>query len=233
MATKQALDNAVEAETDAFDPLDDIFGMRPEDAKDAIFLPSSPFAVRFNCQAGQFAIGDAKFLGNKTEISIVHVVRYFGDLGKTKGEEWMQIFFVPAPGSDAAWPRNTVCVAYIKTRSLSAFQMQVTQLISKGINPAEGIFKIGFEQHNGEDSRRYYSVTWEWRERQEGEELAQLEEIRAFKRARPTLADFRGTAAMVQIDGMPAEELAILQESARAEKAALAGNGERKLLAAS
>lgn len=190
--------------------LDGIFGTKPQDA---IFLPSQPFQVRFNCKAGQLAVSEDEFLGNSAEISVIKVARFFGDLGRTKNAEWLQVFYVAAPGSTAI-PANTVCCSYIKTRSLSQFQQVITRLLADGQNPAHGIFKVGFKHHSNGD-RDYYSVSWDWRERSGEAELEQFDQIAAFMESRPTLMDSRIAAGMVCIDGMSQEELELLMATAR------------------
>lgn len=65
-----------------------VFGTRP---KDSIFIPQVPFAVRNDCQVGQWKVGDEDFRGNKIEISIIKVAQYFGSMGKTKNTQWMQV----------------------------------------------------------------------------------------------------------------------------------------------
>jgi hypothetical protein len=190
--------------------LSNIFGVKPTDA---VFLPSAPYAVRFNCQAGQLALGEDDFLGNATEISIIKVSRYFGTLGRTQNAEWLQIFYIPAPGCDFL-PANTVCVSYIKTRSVGQFQQCVTRLMGNGVNPAEGVFKVSFARHASGD-RNYYSVKWDWRERDGEAETAQLEQIASFMQGNPPLADLTGTREMLCIDGLSAEEVATLIETTR------------------
>jgi hypothetical protein len=196
--------------------LDSIFGTKP---KDAIFLPSQPYQVRFNCKSGQLAISEDDFLGKEAEISVLKVSRWFGDLGKTRGAEWLQLFYVPAPGCDIL-PSNTVCISYVKTRSLSQFQQVITRLLSEGQNPATGVFKVSFVHHvNGE--RDYYSVKWEWRDRDGEAEAQQLEQIVGFMQGGPILADPRAASGMVCIDGLTQEEIATLMEAAREERKAL------------
>lgn len=196
MATKQ---------TAQFNALSNVFGTKPEGA---IFLPSSPYQVRFNCQSGQLAISEAEFLGNKAEISILKVARFFGDLGKTRGEQWLQLFYVAAPGCTIL-PRDTVCCSYMKTRSLDQFQQVVTKLLADGANPATGIFTVSFKHHSNGD-RNYYSVAWDWRERDGEAEAKQLEAIAAFMESGPNLIDTRTAASLVQIDGLSQEELELL-----------------------
>ena len=91
-----------------------VFGTRP---KDSIFLPQVPFALRNDCQCGLWKVGDEDFRGNEVEISIIKVGQFFGSLGQAKNTQWMKIWFVPAPGCKNL-PSNTVCMTYIKTRSI-------------------------------------------------------------------------------------------------------------------
>jgi hypothetical protein len=174
-----------------------VFGTKPQDA---IFLPPQPFAVRLNCQTGQVALTEDEFLGTSLEISIIKVARYFGDLGKTKQTEWLQIFFVPAPTCKIL-PANTVCVSYIKTRSLSQFAQTITRLMENG-EPAEGIFVLSFLSHTNDRGQPYKSVKFDWRERKTTVEKKQLELIAAFMQTKPTLADTNGTREMVCIDAL-------------------------------
>ncbi len=187
-----------------------VFGTKPQDA---IFLPPQPFAVRLNCQTGQIALSENEFLGDSLEISIIKVARYFGDLGKTKQAEWLQIFFVPAPASKIL-PANTVCVSYIKTRSLAQFAQTITRLMENG-EPAEGIFMLSFLSHTNAQGQPYKSVKFDWRERKVAPEKKQLELIAAFMQSKPVLADTNGTREMVCLDGVAASEVQQMIEAVK------------------
>jgi hypothetical protein len=170
-----------------------VFGTKP---KDSIFNPSQPYAVRLNCQAGQIAIGDDEFLGNSMEISIIGVNHLFGSLGKTRDTDWMQIFYIPAP-SCKILPKDTVCVSYIKTRSLSQFTQKITQLMESG-EPAEGIFMISFLSHQNGKGDPYKSVKFDWKPRKTAEEKKQLEMIAGFMQSNPNLGDSNGSREMIR-----------------------------------
>jgi len=170
-----------------------VFGKKP---MNSIFLPDRPYAVRFNCQAGQLALSEDEFLGKEAEISIIACRHWYGSLGKTQNTEWLQLFFIPAP-SCKFLPRNTVCVSYIKTRSLSQFHQLITRLLAEDTNPAEGIFKVSFLSHTNSEGQPYKSVKFEWRERQTPEEIAQLEQIAEFLAGKPVLQDLDATRNMV------------------------------------
>lgn len=178
--------------------LANVFGSKPANA---IYLPDAPYAVRFNCQAGQLALSETDFLGKEAEISVIKVSRYFGSLGRTRNVAWMQLFYVPAPNCKIL-PSNTVCVSYIKTRSLSALQQTVTRLVGEGVNPAEGVFKVGFIRHANGD-RNYASVRFEWRNRKGSTETNQLSQIAAFVESGPQLLDLDGTREMMCVDDLP------------------------------
>ena len=145
-----------------------VFGTRP---KDSIFLPTTPFAVRNDCAIGNWKVGDDDMRGKTIEISIIKVSQHFGSLGKTKNTQWLQIFFVPAPGCDNL-PSNTVCLTYLKSRSISQFSQKITELMESG-EPALGIFIGSFEKHSNEYGT-YYSVKWDWKERKTEPEKKQL-----------------------------------------------------------
>ena len=187
-----------------------VFGTRP---KDSIFLPTTPFAVRNDCSVGNFKVGDDDFRGNTIEISIIKVSQYFGSLGKTKNAQWLQIFFVPAPGCDNL-PFNTVCLTYLKSRSISQFSQKITELMESG-EPALGIFTASFEKHTNEYGT-YYSVIWDWRERKSEAEKKQLKLIASFLSTKPQLVDL--STNLIPIDGMSPEEIELMIRSAKSEQ---------------
>jgi hypothetical protein len=191
--------DAIEQEQDV---LDSIFGVKP---KGSIFLPSQPLSVRLDCKDGQLTLGEDSPLGKTAEISVLKVTRWFGDMGMTKGAEWLQIFYVGAPQCDTL-PKDTVCVSFLKTRSLGQFQRVITTLLAAGTNPAKGIFGVSFADHvSGQN--RYKSVKFEYRERTEGE-MEQLQAIGDFMAGNPRLVDVR--PGLQCIDGMSAEEIEFL-----------------------
>lgn len=186
-----------------------VFGKRP---KDGIFLPQIPYAIRNDCQKGEWKIGDDDYRGNVLEMSIIKVSQMFGTLGKTRNALWMQIWFIPAPASADILPANTVCCTHIKTRSISQFSSKVTELMALG-EPAEGILVGSFEKHSG-DMGVYYSLKWDWRKRDTPEELGQLAQIVEFMETNPPLIDM--TTGLLCIDGMSNEEIEILMRTVKA-----------------
>lgn len=168
-----------------------VFGTKP---KDSIFLPSQPLGVRLNCQVGKIAISEDEYLGNTMEISIIGINEMFGSLGKTRDAEWLQIFFIAAP-TCTFLPSSTVCVSYIKTRSISQFTQKIIQLMEHG-EPAMGIFQVSFLSHQNSNGDPYKSVKFDWRAREDGAEKKQLEQIIGFMQTNPILADSNGTREM-------------------------------------
>jgi hypothetical protein len=86
----------------------------------------------------------------------------------------LQVWFVAVPTCEIL-PKNTICLTYLKKRSIAQFSQKVTELMESG-EPALGIFQGSFLKHSG-DKGDYYSVVWDWREREAEEEIEQLEHI--------------------------------------------------------
>jgi len=122
------------------------------------------------------------------------------------------VWFVPAPGdAPGALPQNTVCLTYIKTRSISQFSQKITELMQSG-EPALGIFIAGFEKHSNEYGT-YFSVNWDWRERQGDEETKQLQLIEVFMQSSPALVDLSNAQNLIALDGLNSVEVQKLLES--------------------
>jgi hypothetical protein len=199
-----------------------VFGTRPTNA---ICLPDIPYSVRFNCKDGAGGI----FVGgsdpqhrksnpeDKIDINIIKVSKYFGTLGKTENVLWIQIFFIPAPNVPTEMlPPNTVCVGYIKKQSISAL-FNTVQVAMNSCEPASGIFTLGFQKEVGA-SGSYYSVCFNWRERQTDEEKRQLELIDGFMTEYgDQLIDLESTRMLTCVDGWSAVAVNTLIARTRGE----------------
>ena len=145
-----------------------------------------------------------------------------GNLGKTQGEVWLQIFFVPVPGlpSSEKLPQNTVCVTYLKKRSINQFSETLYKVMETA-EPALGIFTGSLIKHTS-DLGDYYSVKFDWRERETDEEIEQLEMIANFLAIEPELIDLDRTNNMTLVEGKSQSEIQEIIESykQRAEAAA-------------
>ncbi|PSF35968.1 hypothetical protein C7H19_14565 [Aphanothece hegewaldii CCALA 016] len=187
-----------------------VFGSRPQHS---IFLPQVPYNLRNDCKVGRWKVGEEEYLGKEIEISIIKVSQFFGTLGKTANSFWLQLWFVPAPRC-ADLPKNTVCLTYLKKRSIAQFSQKVTELMESG-EPALGLFKGSFVKHSG-DKGDYYSVAWDWRERETDEEISQLEQVADFMAATPKLVDL--SVNLIPIDGLSPDEIELIMSSAKAQE---------------
>ena len=186
-----------------------VFGTRPQQG---IFLPHVPFNLRNDLKVGNWKVGEDDYRGKEIEISILKVSQFFGNLGKTANAFWLQVWFVGAPNCSIV-PKNTICLTYLKGRSIAQFSQKVTELMEFN-EPALGLFKGSFLKHSG-DKGDYYSVIWDWRERETEEEMAQLEHIADFMATNPKLVDL--AVNLVPMDGLSPDEIELLVSSAKAQ----------------
>jgi hypothetical protein len=193
-----------------------VFGTRPDNA---ICLPDVPYSVRLNCRDGGLFVGGNEAPHRKTnpdqkvEISIIKAAKFFGTLGKTENVLWIQLFYLAAPSvPPEVLPKNTVCVSYIKKQSVAHLFNKVQEVMNHG-DPGLGIFNLGFNKEVGEKGT-YYTVTFDWRERQSDEEKQQLDLIAAFMSTYGNqLIDLEGTRSLTCVNGWTAEQLqAFMQE---------------------
>lgn len=151
----------------------------------------------------------------RSRISLIKAHKFYGELGKSRAH-WLQLWFVPSP-NEKKLPKNTVCVTYIKTRSLDDLSGKLIDLMTNETDPGEVIFKASFEKHTG-TLGNYYSVKWEYREREGDAEQKQLDTIRDFISSNPRLVDASKPETLVCTDGMTPEELETLDTTINALK---------------
>jgi hypothetical protein len=188
-----------------------VFGAKP---KDAILVPNFPIAVRNNCQAGQWTIGDTDY-GSKCSMTILKFSKFWGDLGQTQGATWGQIWFVAESGE---LPKGVVMVTYLKTQSLGDFNRLVTEVQARGVEPATGIFVPEFvkqssskpDANNVIKPVNYYSLKWSWQERTDWAMLDQASAVLADPANLSRMTDMEGTRMMQCIDGLAQDELSYL-----------------------
>jgi hypothetical protein len=208
-----------------------VFGTRPTDA---ICLPDVPYSVRLNCKDGGLFVGGNEAQHRKTnpdqkiDISIIKVSKFFGTLGKTENVLWIQLFFVAAPDVDSSiLPQNTVCCSYIKKQSIAHLFNKVQEVMEHG-DPGMGIFTLGFNREVGENGV-YYTISFDWKERDSVEEIQQLDLIAAFMSAyKEQLIDLEGTRDMTCVDNWTAQQL----QGLTAQRQELTGSSTRSLPAA-
>ena len=190
-----------------------IFGKKPAGS---IFLGDLPYSVRLNCKEGGSFVGGYESQHRRSnpeqplDIGIIKVAKYFGSLGKTENVCWLQLFYVPAPWVTFL-PKNTVCVSYLKKQSIGNLFNKVQEAMDFG-DPGLGIFTLKFNKEAGENGT-YYSIQFDWRERNTDEERQQLEAIISFLGAfGDRLIDPEGTREMIPIDGLTADQIAQLNQ---------------------
>ena len=187
-----------------------VFGTRPTDS---IYLPDIPYSVRLNCKDGGLFIGGFEAQHRKTtpdqkiDINIIKVSKFYGSIGKIKDTPWIQIFFIPAPNVDGViLPPNTVCCSYIKKQSINKLFNKVQEIMSEK-DPGLGIFSLSFNREVSEKGS-YYSINFDWRERETDEEKEQLNLIATFMSAyQNQLIDLDGTRDLICVDGWSAQQL--------------------------
>lgn len=206
-----------------------IFGTRPTDS---ISLPNVPYSARLNCKQGGIFVGGQEDINRRTkstdtiDIAIIKVAQFHGSLGMEYVGQWVQLFFVPAPGvSTKILPKNTVCVSYLKKQNISNLFNTVQDAMGDN-DPGTGIFTIGFEKQAGKENNSYYTVNFQWRERTGEDEDKQLQQIFGFLATNPTLVDLEGTRAMRCLEGLSAEEVEAVIEASENAKLLAASKGK-------
>ena len=188
-----------------------VFGAKP---KDALLVPEMPIAVRNNCQSGQWTIGDTDY-GSKCSMTILKFSKFFGNLGQTEQTLWGQIWFVAESGE---LPKGVVMATYLKSRGLSDFNLLVTSVQARGVEPATGIFVPNFIKHSGQKPDEsgvvkpinYYSLKWDWVERTDWAVIDQASAVLADSSNQSRMMDLEGTRMMQCIDGLAQDELSYL-----------------------
>lgn len=195
---------------------DSVFGSLP--TGNEIFIPDDAFAIRNNCQTGQWNLGGSQNLGNKLSFRALKFVRFFGSLGQTSNEMWGQLWFVAEPGCGEI-PQSIAALTYIKTRSLSNFLTLVNLIKARGVNPVSGIFTASFVKESraildslGNPSQgHYYYLSWDWSA--EKESAYSADQIRNAIAGVATKYDSIGTAQMVNFDVLPPTDQSTLLAS--------------------
>jgi hypothetical protein len=185
-------------------------GIFPKFDKEKINYPGFPYSIRNDCRGGigQWKVGSDDLIGNKLDVAILHFQKFYGNLGKTNGAEWLQLWFVGAPSEDKL-PKNTVCMTYIKSIGLRNFYSKIFQ-ISDNPDADALIFTLGFQKESNKHGD-YYSVTITDRPRKE-DEMGQLELIADFLETNPKLVDTSLPPSMVSLAEYDIEEAKTLIE---------------------
>lgn len=207
---------------------DSVFGAIP--SENEIFIPDAPFAIRNNCQIGQFTLGGSQQLGNKLSLRAIKFSRFFGDLGQTQNESWGQLWFVAEPGKSGDIPENILALTYIKTKSLSEFNNLVTRIMAQKINPATGVFTCAFVKESrmivGADGQamqgNYYSLAWSWQSSESFKSAYTDQQLLDVIAKSSGFSDLEGTANMICLDRLSSSERSQLVASRYSQNRAIA-----------
>ncbi len=95
-------------------------------------------------------------------------------------------------------------------------------------DPGMGIFTLGFNKETGENGT-YYTIDFDWRERESEEEKQQLDLIATFMSTyQAQLIDIEGTRDLTCVDGWTAQQL----QGLNAQRQEIEGSSTRSLPAA-
>lgn len=182
--------------------------------KNGLIIPSPTYAIRNNCQLGQWMKSDGTTpLGNKLDLSILHIERLYGDLGKTKAAHWLQIWAI----SPQVCGEAVVFVTYVKSIGLTILGNTILDCALDGKNPADLIFKTTFTPRSNEYGS-YFSLAFETTERAGDDPKRQ--EIEQFLSGCPLLMDTNLPSTLFIANDLDAGELEDELNRRRAERKA-------------
>lgn len=117
-----------------------------------LILPPMTYSIRNNCQVGFWMQSDGEtVIGKELSFCIVHIEQMYGDMGKTKGAHWVQLWGV----SDQVLKGKVVFCTYIKGRSLNLLGNKVLEAAVEEKNRAELLFHSKFLAQSNEFGTHY------------------------------------------------------------------------------
>jgi hypothetical protein len=195
-----------------------------------IIVPNPVVGVRNDCKAGQFKIGESRFLGDKLTVSLLcppvdYVGGFYSDrldmseAARKKVHFWKQIWFIAAPSEDKI-PQNTVFPMLIKTSSLA-------ELAAFGLLEAGGVFhsvlcEISFKPKSNDIGATYFMLVFKGLPRKSKEDKDQIKLIESFLEDMPILYDASLPAGMIPATGLNQEQINNLLNGAIETKALVA-----------
>lgn len=183
-------------------------------SKSNLILPSPSYSIRNNCQLGQWTKSDGvTILGNKLDMSILHVERLFGDLGKTRNAHWLQVWGI----SPQVCGEGVVFVTYVKSMSLTILGNTILDCALDGKNPEDLIFKTSFTPRSNEYGS-YFTLAFDAQERDSDD--PKREEINRFLGSIPTFLDTNVPNSLFLVGDMDQSELDAELAKRRAERKA-------------
>ncbi|MEB3191152.1 MAG: hypothetical protein VKL42_12495 [Snowella sp.] len=128
--------------------------------KGGLILPELTYSIRNNCQIGQWVQSDGETtITNELSFCIVHLEQMYGDLGKTKGAHWVQLWGI----SDQVLKGQVVFCTYIKGRSLNLLGNKVLEAHIAEKGASDLLFKSKFIRQTN-DYGVYYILGFETEE---------------------------------------------------------------------
>lgn len=179
---------------------------------ESLVIPPCTYSIRNNCQLGQWVKSDGVTpLGNKLEMTILNLVPYFGDLGKTKASNWLQVWAIsPSVGNN-----SVVFCTYIKGISLTILGNTVLDCAMEKKSPADVIFHTSFTPRSNEYGS-YYTLAFEMDDRPADDPLR--EKIQLFLATPQQWVDTNLPPTMFPSEGMGVEELLEELQARRTER---------------
>jgi hypothetical protein len=180
---------------------------------DELILPQPAYSIRNNCQLGQWMKSDGITpLGNKLEMGILNLVNYFGDLGKTRATNWIQVWGV----SPQVCNEKIVFVTYVKGTSLTILGNTILDCALEEKNPSDIIFQASFQARSNEYGS-YYTLNFEPKDRTKDDPMR--EKIQRFLGTPQVWTDVNLPATIFPSQGLDQNDLMTILQEARNAKA--------------
>ncbi|BFM39939.1 hypothetical protein OLK001_18650 [Synechocystis sp. LKSZ1] len=139
-------------------------------------------------------------IGNKLSFSPIHVVPFYGDLGKTKATHWLQVWGV----SEQVLSGKSVFVTYIKGQNQSSFGNMILEATLEGKQPQNIIIHSSFIQKSNEYGT-YYTLGFEMADRAEDDPMQ--EKIALLIGSYPQLTDTNIPITLFPSNGLDQSQL--------------------------
>lgn len=119
---------------------------------ESLYLPELTYSIRNNCQIGMWMQSDGETaITNELNFCIVHLESFYGDLGKTKGAHWLQLWGI----SDQVLNGKVIFCTYIKGRSLNLLGNKVLEATINEQSASDLLFKSKFLRQQNEYGIHY------------------------------------------------------------------------------
>ena len=183
--------------------------------KDSLYLPELTYSIRNNCQIGMWMQSDGETpITNELNFCIVHLEGFYGDLGKTKGAHWLQLWGI----SDQVLNGKVIFCTYIKGRSLNLLGNKVLEATINEQSASDLLFKSKFLRQQN-DYGTHYIIQFEMEQLPEKDSKRKL--ISDFLATNPVFTDNNIPSTLFPTLGRSTEECNKLLSGIRQEIKAL------------